>query len=151
MAVMAREVEDMIKDEMMKTEGFVWGVDVGFHAIPSMKHVHLHVISNERISDSLKTKKHYNSFRPDLGFFIPIMEVQRWIQNDRLYVLERVEALSSASALLDHPLECFKCDELFSSVPKLKKHLEQEFQKAKKEGRKRIRERGHQESDEDLF
>lgn len=34
---MAREVEEMIKDEMMKTEGFTWGVDVGFHAIPSMK------------------------------------------------------------------------------------------------------------------
>jgi aprataxin len=36
---MAREVEEMIKDEMMKTEGFAWGVDVGFHAIPSMKWV----------------------------------------------------------------------------------------------------------------
>lgn len=36
---MAREVEELIKDEMMKTEGFTWGIDVGFHAIPSMKWV----------------------------------------------------------------------------------------------------------------
>lgn len=35
----AAEVEEVIKDEMMKTEGFEWGIDVGFHAIPSMKWV----------------------------------------------------------------------------------------------------------------
>lgn len=32
----AVEVEEMIKDEMNKTEGFEWGVDIGFHAIPSL-------------------------------------------------------------------------------------------------------------------
>ena len=35
---MAEEVEEMIKDEMMKTEGFTWGVHMGFHAIPSMRY-----------------------------------------------------------------------------------------------------------------
>jgi aprataxin len=39
MRSMAGEVVEMIKDEMMKTEGFIWGVDLGFHAIPSMKYV----------------------------------------------------------------------------------------------------------------
>jgi aprataxin len=33
----AREVEEMIRDEMVKTEGFEWKVDTGFHAIPSMR------------------------------------------------------------------------------------------------------------------
>lgn len=37
---LAKEVEEMIQDEMMKTEGFVWGVDMGFHAVPSMQYVH---------------------------------------------------------------------------------------------------------------
>ena len=37
MSDMAREVEEMIRDEMVKTEGFEWGIDIGFHAIPSMK------------------------------------------------------------------------------------------------------------------
>jgi aprataxin len=37
MRSMAGEVVEMIKDEMMKTEGFTWGVDMGFHAIPSMR------------------------------------------------------------------------------------------------------------------
>lgn len=37
MAGLAKEVEEMVEDEMMKTEGFTWGVNVGFHAVPSMK------------------------------------------------------------------------------------------------------------------
>lgn len=37
MAEMATEVEEMIVDEMVKTEGFRWGVNVGFHAVPSMR------------------------------------------------------------------------------------------------------------------
>jgi aprataxin len=38
MRSMAVEVVEMIRDEMMKTEGFTWGIDLGFHAIPSMRY-----------------------------------------------------------------------------------------------------------------
>lgn len=31
------EVVEMIRDEMLKTEGFEWGIEVGFHAVPSMR------------------------------------------------------------------------------------------------------------------
>lgn len=31
------EVVEMVKDEMLKTEGFEWGIEVGFHAVPSMR------------------------------------------------------------------------------------------------------------------
>lgn len=55
------------------------------------RHVHLHVISEDRISPSYKTKKHHNSFRPDLGFFITIMEVQRWLQQDKHYLYDRID------------------------------------------------------------
>jgi len=141
---MASEVEEMMRDEMHKTEGFEWGIDIGFHAIPSMKHLHLHVISDDMISTSLKTKKHYNSFRPDLGFFIPLAEVQRWLRQDEEYLRERVEALYATEGLLSQTLTCFKCDEPFNNIPKLKTHLEEEFKQAKKEGLKQIREHGRQ-------
>ncbi|KAK8865852.1 hypothetical protein IAR55_001000 [Kwoniella newhampshirensis] len=151
MADTAREVEEMIRDEMLKTEGFEWKIDVGFHAIPSMKHVHLHVISEDRISPAMKTKKHHNSFRPDLGFFVSIMEVQRWTQNDQ-NTLDRIEALSGAQALLETPLTCFKCDEPFSNIPKLKQHLEKEFAKEKATALNHIARHGRQgSSDEDMF
>ncbi|ORY28509.1 HIT-like domain-containing protein [Naematelia encephala] len=146
----ARDVEEMIRDEMVKTEGFEWKIDIGFHAIPSMKHLHLHVISDDRISPAFKTKRHLNSFRQDLGFFIPIMEVQRWVTQEDWYVKER--GLYDAENLLSAPLTCPKCDEPFHSMPKLKKHLENEFAEEKASMLKRIRNTGTQRSsDEELF
>ena len=41
---------------------------IGFHAIPSMKQLHLHVISKDFQGRGLKNKKHYNSFVTD--FFL---------------------------------------------------------------------------------
>jgi hypothetical protein len=46
------------------------------------RHIHLHVISSDRISPALKTKKHYNSFRTDLGFFVHLSDVEEWIESD---------------------------------------------------------------------
>lgn len=37
MADLGAEVEEMIRDEMVKTEGFAWGINAGFHAVPSMR------------------------------------------------------------------------------------------------------------------
>ncbi|KAK6905606.1 aprataxin [Kwoniella mangroviensis CBS 10435] len=147
----ALEVEEMIKDEMLKTEGYEWKVDMGFHAIPSMKHIHLHVISDDRISSSLKTKKHHNSFRPDLGFFVPIMEVQRWLEDDS-NIQERVEALADAERLLNTPLTCHKCDEFITNIPKLKIHLEKHFVDERASALRHIARHGRQRSsDEDMF
>ena len=30
----------------------------------------------------MKTKKHYNSFRTDLGFFVHLSDVEDWIESD---------------------------------------------------------------------
>lgn len=42
---------------------------IGYHAEPSMKQVHLHVISTDFDSPYLKNKKHWNSFNTE--FFVP--------------------------------------------------------------------------------
>lgn len=42
---------------------------IGYHAEPSMQQLHLHVISMDFNSPSLKTKKHWNSFNTE--FFVP--------------------------------------------------------------------------------
>lgn len=44
------------------------------------QHLHLHVYSKDLISDSLKKKKHYNSFHPSLGFFLPLETVKGWVE-----------------------------------------------------------------------
>lgn len=41
---------------------------VGYHAVPSLNRLHLHVISKDFESLFLKTKKHWNSFNTE--FFI---------------------------------------------------------------------------------
>jgi aprataxin len=46
------------------------------------RHIHLHAMSSDRISPAMKTKKHYNSFRTDLGFFVHLSDVEEWIESD---------------------------------------------------------------------
>jgi hypothetical protein len=50
-------------------------VHAGFHAIPSLPPLHLHVISSDFDSPAVKTKKHVASFLPHGGFFLPLSEV----------------------------------------------------------------------------
>lgn len=49
-------------------------VSIASDADTACRHLHLHVISDDLVSSSLKTKKHYNSFNPNLGFFVPLDE-----------------------------------------------------------------------------
>jgi len=34
-------------------------------------------------SEALKTKRHYNSFSPRVGFFIPLVEVRAWFEEEK--------------------------------------------------------------------
>jgi aprataxin len=45
--------------------------------------MHLHVISEDYCSPALKTKRHYNSFHPKLGFFLHLHEVMEWFEADQ--------------------------------------------------------------------
>ena len=48
------------------------------------RHLHVHVISGDLVSERLRHKKHYNSFRPDMGFFVHLDDViARVKQGDR--------------------------------------------------------------------
>ncbi|KAJ3210438.1 hypothetical protein HDU67_005324 [Dinochytrium kinnereticum] len=53
---------------------------IGFHAIPSMKQLHLHVISDDFVAPALKTKTHWNSFTT--RFFLPYALVRKTIEED---------------------------------------------------------------------
>ncbi|GJN90591.1 hypothetical protein Rhopal_003603-T1 [Rhodotorula paludigena] len=120
------EVSDMIRDEMHKSEGWTWDVRMGFHAVESMRHVHLHVISSDMISPKLKNKKHWNSFHPTLGYFLHIGDVINDVEGGSL----ELDSTKSYEALL-------KCDlvshypphRTFATIPKLKEHLEAEFER----------------------
>uniref|UniRef100_A0A8C2LAR3 Aprataxin n=1 Tax=Cricetulus griseus TaxID=10029 RepID=A0A8C2LAR3_CRIGR len=89
---------------------------LGYHAIPSMSHVHLHVISQDFDSPCLKNKKHWNSFNTE--YFLESQAVIKMVQE-----VGRVTVQEGTSELLKLPLRCHKCQQLLPSIPQLKEHL----------------------------
>ncbi|XP_063074485.1 aprataxin [Engraulis encrasicolus] len=89
---------------------------MGYHAIPSMSHVHLHVISQDFDSPCLKTRKHWNSFTTD--YFIESQEVIAMLERDG-----KVAVQEGMTEMLNLPLRCHVCRVPQANMPKLKEHL----------------------------
>ncbi|TCD68898.1 hypothetical protein EIP91_009448 [Steccherinum ochraceum] len=117
-----------IEEEMIRMYGFKWDIWIGFHPVPSMEHLHLHIISADLCSTALKNKKHYNSFHPKHGFFLDLSEVLEWLDAEQTF-FEMKAQLNPAEyePFLKEDLVCFKCHKLFKNIPKLKEHLQEEF------------------------
>ncbi|XP_071753140.2 aprataxin [Centroberyx gerrardi] len=92
----------------------------GYHAIPSMSHVHLHVISQDFDSPCLKNKKHWNSFTTD--YFIDSQDVILMLEKSG-----RVTVKEGTSELLKLPLRCHVCHKELPTIPSLKEHLKSHF------------------------
>ncbi|KAG8217751.1 hypothetical protein J3R82DRAFT_5912 [Butyriboletus roseoflavus] len=121
----AHTVKKMIREEMQNRYGFQWEIWTGFHAVPSMEHLHLHVLSNDLCSEKMKHKKHYNSFHPELGFFLHLHEVLSWFDEEPSY-FERLKK-SDYENLLKESLYCWKCERDMKNMPLLKAHLQEEW------------------------
>nr|XP_046270843.1 aprataxin isoform X2 [Scatophagus argus] len=93
---------------------------MGYHAIPSMSHVHLHVISQDFDSPCLKNKKHWNSFTTD--YFIESHDVIQMLETNG-----RVSIKEGTSELLKLPLRCHMCHRELPTIPALKEHLKSHF------------------------
>ncbi|KAM4584804.1 aprataxin isoform 2-T2 [Odontesthes bonariensis] len=92
----------------------------GYHAIPSMSHVHLHVISQDFDSPCLKNKKHWNSFTTD--YFMESHDVIQMLETNG-----KVTVKEGTSELLKLPLRCHVCRKELSTIPALKEHLKSHF------------------------
>jgi aprataxin len=93
----------------------------GFHASPSMRTAHMHVVSLDLRGSGMKTRRHWNSFAT--SFFKEAEETAIFLEkgNERLdwdvAELERVVAMT--------PLRCHKCgDGPFNTMPKLFAHCD---------------------------
>ncbi|XP_035553003.1 aprataxin isoform X3 [Canis lupus baileyi] len=95
---------------------------LGYHAIPSMSHVHLHVISQDFDSPCLKNKKHWNSFNTE--YFLESQAVIEMVQH-----AGRVSVRDGMPELLKLPLRCHECQQLLPSIPQLKEHLRRHWPK----------------------
>jgi hypothetical protein len=61
------------------------------------RHLHLHVISADLTAPALKTKRHYNSFSPRTGFFVPLTEVRAWFNDDGAKVRKNCKSRKNCS------------------------------------------------------
>ncbi|KAF4761983.1 hypothetical protein HAV15_008315 [Penicillium sp. str.  len=106
-------------------QGRDWEQDIvaGVHAVPSMNHLHVHVLSVDRYSERLKHRKHYNSF--STPFFVPIEEFP--------LAEDDVRRNPTEEGYLKRDFTCWRCSRGFGNrFAELKQHLEQEFKEWKK-------------------
>nr|GEU49869.1 transcription factor bHLH140 [Tanacetum cinerariifolium] len=88
---------------------------LGYHSAPSMRQLHLHVISQDFNSKGMRNKKHWNSFTSP--FFLDSVDV---IQE----VSEQGKAtLKDDDKLLSMELRCNRCRSAHPNIPRLKSHI----------------------------
>ncbi|KAK7390348.1 hypothetical protein VNO78_25653 [Psophocarpus tetragonolobus] len=86
---------------------------LGYHSAPSMRQLHLHVISQD--FESTHLKKHWNSFTT--AFF-----------RDSVDVMDEISSYGKATIkvddkLLSMELRCHKCRSAHPNIPRLKSHI----------------------------
>lgn len=119
-AVLDGEVEPETDAEgrVVLPQGRDWMAEVmvGVHARPSMNHLHVHVLSRDMYSASLKVRKHYNSFTTD--FFVPLED----------FPLAADDPRRDQAGWHEKPMRCWRCGRNFGNrFQELKKHLKVEF------------------------
>ena len=98
-----------------------WDEEVvsGVHAHPSMNHLHIHIISKDRMNECMRHRKHYNSFATP--FFVPVEDFPLDPKDKRRH--------PGHEGYLGSDLVCWKCGKNFGNrFARLKEHLEEEFQ-----------------------
>ena len=86
----------------------------GFHAVPSMNHLHMHVIYQDFDSSCLRHKKHWNSFTTT--FFVPLEEMMIAIEKGDTDFEYRQNRLQDG-------LKCHRCGRAQTNMPQLKEHI----------------------------
>ena len=88
----------------------------GFHAIPSLQPVHMHVLSLDLSGRSMKKKKHFNSFATP--FFLESHQTLRQLQSGSRITTHKEEF----QEMLKRPMQCFWCDSNVSDIDAWRSH-----------------------------
>lgn len=90
------------------------GFRAGFHALPSMPQLHLHVFSDDLRSPCMKKRQHYSSFLPP--FFLDLEEVEEGLRGHKeARVVVDAAAAGRAKERSLAQLPCHRCGATFGS------------------------------------
>eukprot|EP00127_Corallochytrium_limacisporum_P002208 Clim_evm102s108 gene=Clim_evmTU102s108 len=89
----------------------------GFHAVPSMKHLHVHILTNDLEGAYMKTRKHWNSFTSE--YLVTPERLREAIQKHGSWPKEDIP---KHELLLKGPLHCNLCGEAFPQFAVLAEH-----------------------------
>jgi aprataxin len=96
----------------------------GFHAIPSLKVLHLHVISQDFVSKALKKNEHWNSFTT--SFFIsPDFVINQLEERGKV----EIDTQEFANIKKSNVLTCIRTGQTFKNIGALKCHLQKLYDK----------------------
>ncbi|KAL0338161.1 UNVERIFIED_CONTAM: Transcription factor [Sesamum angustifolium] len=87
---------------------------LGYHSVPSMRQLHLHVISQDFDSNHLKNKKHWNSFTTP--FFLDSVDLIKELEDVGRVTLKDDKCLAME-------LRCHRCRSAHPNIPRLKAHI----------------------------
>ncbi|EGG06100.1 uncharacterized protein MELLADRAFT_107037 [Melampsora larici-populina 98AG31] len=107
---------------MYKSEGRTWPIQLGFHAHESMVQE-----SGLLVSDCLRNKRHFNTFRSDLGFFLHLEDLIEKVKSG-VSPTELLKPEVEYESMLKTELECPKTKTRFRTMPNLKAHLLKQWQ-----------------------
>ncbi|KAF2213085.1 hypothetical protein CERZMDRAFT_67320 [Cercospora zeae-maydis SCOH1-5] len=117
----AMEAED-IPEVLPPGRDWLQDVQSGIHANPSMNHLHIHVLSKDMVSESMKKSNHYLSFNTD--FFVGLEDFPLAMDDHR----------RKYASFRDKGMVCWRCGKDFGhEVKKLKAHLQDELNAWKRE------------------
>ncbi|KAF4119605.1 aprataxin [Geosmithia morbida] len=103
-----------------------WEAEVmaGVHAVPSMSHLHVHVLSRDMHSNAVRHRRHYNSF--NTPFFVPLGDIPLAPDDGRRH--------TGHEGYLRWGMRCWRCGRDFGNrFKELKEHLDGEFVEWKRE------------------
>jgi len=107
---------NIIATELVKDDSTL-NFKLGYHAIPSMRQLHMHVISQDFDSERLTNKKHWNSFTTE--FFIDAEDVIDML-NEKGEVKFDPQTYEK---YLEKNLTCHRCSREIANLPKLLVHI----------------------------
>jgi len=96
----------------------------GYHAVPSMNRLHLHVVSQDFDSPRMRKKHHWNTFNTDY-FMDSVKVIEKLESHGKIELDEKYY-----EKLLELPMKCNWCSKTFEDIDRLKHHRTRDHRKS---------------------